>query len=240
MKFGSHTSTAGGVWKALERGESVGCECVQLFVKNNMQWFGRPFAPDDLARYANQLARRKFSSVFGHAGYLINLGAPPSSPHRENSLKSLKQEIRLATDLGLPFLVLHPGAHLGHGDDAGLKQIVAGLDEVIRETRECPVRIALEVTAGQGTCLGWRIEHLAAQEFDGPVSRLRSGALVRSWPVPPFRNLLSAPLYRAADRSRVSPDAATHHAVTWRGPPAIGLRGVVLVRIRGTWHLFTR
>ncbi|MDQ6631467.1 MAG: TIM barrel protein, partial [Verrucomicrobiota bacterium] len=133
MKFGAHCSTGGGVWKALERGAGINCEVVQLFVKNNMQWFGKPYTPKDLALYANQLASQKFSCVFGHTGYLINLGAA-ASENRDKSIKSLVQEINLATDLGLPFLVLHPGAHLGAGEDCGLTQIVAGLDEVFKVT----------------------------------------------------------------------------------------------------------
>jgi deoxyribonuclease-4 len=126
-----------------------------------MQWFGKPYAPNDLSLYANQLASQKFSSVFGHAGYLINLGAP-SSDNRDKSLKSLIQEINFATDRGLPCLVMHPGAHLGNGEEAGIDQIVAGLDEAFAITKHSPVRIALENTAGQGSCLGNKIAHLAA------------------------------------------------------------------------------
>jgi len=126
-----------------------------------MQWFGKPFAPDDLARYANELAANKFARVFGHAGYLINLAAP-ASPNRDKSIKSLIQEIQLATDLGLPFLVLHPGSHLGRGEEVGIKQMAAGLNEVFRSTKSSPVRIALENTAGQGSCLGNKVAHLAA------------------------------------------------------------------------------
>ena len=154
-------STGGGVWKALERGASINCEIVQIFVKNNMQWLGKPCSPDDLKLYANELARQKFSAVFGHTGYLINLGAA-ASDNRDKSIQSLIQEINFASDLGLPFLVLHPGAHLGAGEEVGLKQIVAGLDEVFAATKKSPVRIALENTAGQGSCMGNRIEHLAA------------------------------------------------------------------------------
>jgi deoxyribonuclease-4 len=161
MKFGAHMSVGGGVWKALPRGVELGCEIVQIFVKNNMQWFGKPYTPQDLALYANELASGALSCIFGHTGYLINLGAP-AGENRERSIKSLLQELHLATDLGLPFLVLHPGAHLGQGEEAGLKQIVSGLDEVMRATRKSPVRIALENTAGQGTCLGAKISDLAA------------------------------------------------------------------------------
>jgi deoxyribonuclease-4 len=161
MKFGAHMSTAGGVWRALERGRSINCESVQIFVKNNMRWFGKTHTADDLALFAKELAESKFACVFGHTGYLINLGAP-ASKNRDFSIKSLIEEIDLATALGLPFLVMHPGAHLGAGEDAALKQIVAGLDEVFAATRKSRVRVALENTAGQGTCLGHKIAHLGA------------------------------------------------------------------------------
>ncbi|MBI2926549.1 MAG: deoxyribonuclease IV [Verrucomicrobia bacterium] len=160
MRLGAHMPTAGGVWKALQRGADVGCEIVQIFVKNNMQWFGRPLRPDELAKYRHELGRSSFSCVFGHTGYLINLAAPPSAK-RDKSIQSLLQEIELATTLGLPFLVMHPGSHLDKGADKGLKRVVAGLDEVFRATRKSRVRIALEVTAGQGSCLGHRLGHLA-------------------------------------------------------------------------------
>src|SRR5271166_5923534 len=154
-------STSGGVAKALERGASIGCEVVQIFVKNNMQWFGKPHPPADIAQFKSEEARLHFACAFGHAGYLINLGAGPSA-NRTKSLQSLIQEITFAEALGLPFLVLHPGAHLGGGETEGLRRIVAGLDEVLRATKDAKVRIALENTAGQGSCLGNQIEHLAA------------------------------------------------------------------------------
>jgi deoxyribonuclease IV len=152
-------STSGGAWKALERGRSIHCEIVQIFVKNNMRWFGRPPSPQEVALYANELARNCFSCVFGHAGYLINLAAPDSEK-REKSIKSLILELQIATELGLPFLVMHPGAHLGSGEKSGFKQIASGLDEVFAATKYSPVRVALENTAGQGTCMGDRMEHL--------------------------------------------------------------------------------
>ena len=154
-------STSGGAWRALQRGRSIRCDVVQVFVKNNMQWFGKPISPEDLALYATERAANHFACVFGHAGYLINLGGP-ASENRDRSIKSLIQEVQLATQLGLPFLVLHPGAHLGAGEAAGIKQIVGGLDEVFAAIGRSRVRIALENTAGQGTCLGNKIEHLAA------------------------------------------------------------------------------
>ena len=176
MKFGAHMSVSGGICKALERGASVGCEVVQIFVKNNMQWFGRPHPPADIAQFKREEARLRFAAVFGHTGYLINLGAGPSG-NRVKSLQSLVQEITFAEALGLPFLVLHPGAHLGAGETAGLRQIVAGLDEVLRATKDAKVRIALENTAGQGSCLGNQIEHLAAI-YDGVAIPARLGLCI--------------------------------------------------------------
>jgi deoxyribonuclease-4 len=146
---------------ALKRAELISGESVQIFVKNNMQWFGRPHSPDDVQRFLSERERGGFAAVFGHAGYLINLGAGPSA-NRTKSIQSLIQEITFAAALQLPFLVLHPGAHLGAGEAEGLRQIVGGLDEVFRATKESDVRIALENTAGQGSCLGNRLEHLAA------------------------------------------------------------------------------
>jgi deoxyribonuclease-4 len=161
MKFGAHMSVSGGVWKALERGASIDCEIVQIFVKNNMQWFGKAHPPEHILQFNQTHTKRPFSAIFGHAGYLINLSAG-SSDNRTKSLQSLIQEITFADALGLPFLVLHPGAHLGAGEEMGLKQIVAGLNEVFRTTKKAKVRIALENTAGQGSCLGNQLEHLAA------------------------------------------------------------------------------
>jgi deoxyribonuclease-4 len=165
MIFGAHCSTAGGAFTALKRAETIGAECVQIFVKNNMQWFGRAPAPEEIERFAAEWKRLRLGAVFGHAGYMINLGAPASA-NRTKSLQALTQEITFADALGLPFLVLHPGAHLGAGEEAGLKLVVAGLDEVARATKDSLVRVALENTAGQGSCLGYQLEHLAAI-YDG-------------------------------------------------------------------------
>src|SRR5436190_20061381 len=140
MKFGAHMSTAGGVWKALQRAKQIEGEICQIFVKSNMRWFGRPHSADDLALYARELAASTFACIFGHTGYLINLAAP-AGPNRESSIRSLIQEIEFATALGLPFLVMHPGAHLGAGEGPGIERAVEGLNEVFAATKRSPVRI---------------------------------------------------------------------------------------------------
>jgi len=159
MRFGAHMSTSGGVWNALVRGKSIGCDAVQIFVKNNMQWLGKPHPDPDVNRFAEEW--NPGLHVFGHTGYLINLAAPPG-PNLDKSIQSLIQEVEFASRLKLPFLVLHPGAHLGAGEPLGIKRVVQSLDQVFQATKGSPVRIALENTAGQGSCLGQRLEHLAS------------------------------------------------------------------------------
>jgi deoxyribonuclease-4 len=154
--LGAHMSTAGGVDRALERGASIGCDCVQLFLKNNMQWSGPPLKPDEITRF-----HKLRLPAFAHSGYLLNL-ASPKEDNRRRSIAALVDEIERATALGVPFIVMHPGAHMGAGEEAGLRTLVASLDEVFATTRKSKVQIALETTAGQGTCLGHRFEHLAA------------------------------------------------------------------------------
>lgn len=161
MILGAHCSTAGGVHRALDRAEQIGALSCQIFVKNNMQWSARKYAEDEIKEFKQRRAVSKCGIVFGHTGYLINLAAPASA-NRERSIQSLVLEVELAAQLGLPFLVLHPGAHLGGGTEAGLRQAARALDETFAATRKLRVRIALENTAGQGTCLGHELRHLDA------------------------------------------------------------------------------
>jgi deoxyribonuclease IV len=149
-------SIGGGPAKALERGRSIGCSAIQIFVKNNMQWFAKPFAELELSAYHDYPDRPKV--IFGHASYLINPGAK-NPDFREKSIRALVEELARADQLGLPFLVLHPGAHMGDGEETGLNRIVSSLDEVFAAGGKC--RIALEITAGQGSSLGCTFEHLA-------------------------------------------------------------------------------
>jgi deoxyribonuclease-4 len=159
FRVGAHLSIAGGHHKALEQGIDLGCEVVQIFTKNNMQWLAPPLQTAAVDHYLRALEASPFSSVFAHSGYLINLAATKPE-NLEKSRQSLLLELERCTQLRLPFIVLHPGAHLGAGEEAGLSLIAESLDWIFaRYTGD--TRIALEVTAGQGTCLGHRIEHLA-------------------------------------------------------------------------------
>lgn len=151
-------SIAGGPVKALERGRSIGCTAVQIFVKNNLQWFADPLPEVEATRFRQYPDRP--GSVFGHTGYLINLGTNKAD-FLNKSLRSLNEELMRADQLQLPFLVLHPGAHLGAGEAAGLARIARNLNSVLRARPDGGCKIALENTAGQGSCLGHSFEHLA-------------------------------------------------------------------------------
>src|SRR5881396_1878746 len=158
--LGAHMSIRGGVSSAIERARSIGCTAMQVFVKNNMQWFARPLTTEEIRAFLNHIQRGELLSVFGHANYLINLAATNPLFHT-NSIRAVAEELIRADQLELPFLVLHPGAHVGAGEEAGLEKIVNSIDEVLRKIPKVKTKIALEITAGQGSCIGHRFEHLA-------------------------------------------------------------------------------
>src|SRR6476619_6701544 len=158
--LGAHMSIRGGASMAIERARSIGCTAMQVFVKNNMQWFARSLTREEIRAFLNHVQRGELLSVFGHANYLINLAATNPQFHA-NSIRALAEELLRADQLELPFLVLHPGAHLGAGEEAGLKKIADSIEEVFRKIPKVKTKIALEITAGQGSCIGHRFEHLA-------------------------------------------------------------------------------
>ena len=158
--LGAHMSIGGGVHRAIERARSINCTAMQIFVKNNMQWFARPLQREEISAFLDHAQRAELHFAFAHANYLINLAATNPQFHA-NSLRALSEELVRADQLELPFLVLHPGAHLGAGEEAGLARIVESIDRVFAGLPKIKTRIALETTAGQGSCLGHRFEHLA-------------------------------------------------------------------------------
>ncbi len=160
MLLGAHMSIRGGVSMAIERARAIQCTAMQIFVKNNMQWFARPLTREEIRSFLNHVQRGELLSVFGHANYLINLATTNPQFHA-NSIRALAEELIRADQLELPFLVMHPGAHLGAGEETGLEKIVGSIDDVFRKIPKVKTKIALEVTAGQGSCLGHRFEHLA-------------------------------------------------------------------------------
>jgi len=158
--LGAHMSISGGVHIAIERARSIDCTAMQMFVKNNMQWFARPLTRDEVRAFVEHRQRAELLSIFAHANYLINLAATNPLFHA-NSIRALSKELASANQLELPFLVLHPGAHRGAGEEAALAKIIASINKVFRKIPKVKTKIALETTAGQGSCVGHRFEHLA-------------------------------------------------------------------------------
>ena len=159
--FGAHMSVAGGLETAFRRGAAVGCDCLQIFVKNQRQWQAAPLTKDGIVRFRAAQRETGLAPVLAHAGYLLNL-ASPDGPIRKRSILGLVDELERCAALGLPGLVLHPGAYREGTPAAGIKRVVKALDQVQRACPGYSCKILLETTAGQGTSLGHRFGQLAA------------------------------------------------------------------------------
>ncbi len=158
--IGAHMSIAGGIHKAFDHATTAGCRTLQIFLKNSNQWRAKALTEDDLVLYRDAQKVSAISPVLAHSSYLINL-ATPDPELRERSLRALMVELQRANYLGVPSLVLHPGAHMGSGESEGIARIASAIDLALRDVPP-PVRILLETTAGQGSSIGHRFEHLAA------------------------------------------------------------------------------
>ena len=159
LPLGAHQSIAGGTPRAIERGISAGCRVVQIFVKNNNRWVGKTIEEEEAREFRLAARRAGFSHVAAHTSYLINL-ASPSEELRRQSIAALADEILRCHALGIRDLVLHPGAHCGEGEAAGVARIASSLDEALSLTEATRIRVLLETAAGQGSCVGHRFEHL--------------------------------------------------------------------------------
>ncbi|MBA4064563.1 MAG: deoxyribonuclease IV [Isosphaera sp.] len=157
--LGAHLSVAGGLRKAAEAAAALGCGTVQIFTKSPNAWEAKPLADADVRAFRAAVAAAGLRFPTAHDSYLINLAAPDDAAFRK-SVAALAVEVERAEALGLSYLVTHPGAHTGSGEDAGLARVAAGLDEVRGRCPGVKVKVLLETTAGQGTCLGHRFEHL--------------------------------------------------------------------------------
>ena len=159
--LGAHQSIAGGYDKAVERARLCGCDCVQLFSKNNSQWAGGDIAADEARRFSDALDTFGITHPLAHDSYLINLASPTPLLWRK-SVDAFVAELHRAELLGIPYLVAHPGAFTTADEATGLGNIVRALDEVADRTCDLKARCLLETTAGQGTAIGWRFEQFAA------------------------------------------------------------------------------
>jgi deoxyribonuclease IV len=158
--FGAHMSIAGGCHKALLEAETLGCDSVQLFTHAPSQWSGRELSDEEVRLFRRTLRQSRPRQAMAHDCYLTNLASPEEALYRR-SLETFLVELQRVERLGLRYLVMHPGAHLDSGEEAGLARVAAALDEIHSRTPGFKVRVLLETTAGQGSTLGYRFEHLA-------------------------------------------------------------------------------
>jgi deoxyribonuclease-4 len=173
LLIGAHMSISGGVELAPLRGRDVGCACIQIFTKSNMQWAARPLAEKEIAAFKLNCARTGIAPVVAHNSYLINLGAPDAALAKK-SFDSFLMELERCRALGLPAIIAHPGSHTGAGEAEGLRRIGNAVNELIERTSGSPVRLLLETTAGQGSNLGYRFEQLA-EIMEGVREKSRVG-----------------------------------------------------------------
>jgi deoxyribonuclease-4 len=157
--IGCHISIDGGIELAPGRGRSLGCDCMQIFTANQMQWKGASISPESRDLFSEGLIKNKIRSVVSHDSYLINLSSP-ESVKLAMSRKAFVEEIQRCTLLKIPHLVFHPGSHMGKGDDYALQKIAESLDYCLVKVPNSTVTLLLEITAGQGTNVGFSFEQL--------------------------------------------------------------------------------
>ena len=160
MPLGAHMSIAGGIHKALERGESIGCECIQLFTANPRQWAARTLPTEDVRQFRRRKAETGIDPVVAHDSYLINLGSPKDELWHK-SITAMSAELDRCAKLGIEYLVMHPGSHGGAGELDGTRRIATALDRLLDGSSRSGVTILLETTAGHSSSLGATFEQLA-------------------------------------------------------------------------------
>lgn len=159
--LGAHMSIAGGHALAIERATNFGMTACQIFTKNANQWAAKPIEDAAAEAFRARFAESDVAFVVAHDSYLINL-ASPDEALRERSIEAFGNELLRCGILGVPWLVTHPGAHMGSGEEDGIGRVAAALNLLFDRHPELPVTVLLETTAGQGTCLGRTFEELAA------------------------------------------------------------------------------
>jgi deoxyribonuclease-4 len=159
--IGAHTSAAGGVHNALYEGQAIGATTIQLFTSNQKQWKGRSITDEALQKWKQALEETGLEKIMSHDSYLINLGSPDPQM-LQKSRQAFREEAERCIKLGISYLNFHPGSALKSSVEECLETIAKSILELQHLLANCPTRLLLEATAGQGTNVGWRFEHLAA------------------------------------------------------------------------------
>jgi deoxyribonuclease IV len=159
LRIGAHVSAAGGAHKIFARGHELGCECLQLFTRAPSRWKAVDLKPESIHEFREERARYPEQSVIAHDIYLNNLAAQ-NDDIRKRSIETMVEELGRCHRLGIDGLVCHIGAHKG-GPEVGVPRYADAVREILDRTQDTPTPILLETCAGQGTCLGHELEHLA-------------------------------------------------------------------------------
>jgi len=169
-------SIAGGYYKAIQAASTAGCDCVQIFTKNNNQWRAKPITEDDVSRFKSAMQDLEIKHPLSHASYLINLASPKSNL-LEKSIQAMVVELERAELLGIPYVVMHPGSFTTTDEATGIETICQSIDTIHKLLPKCTSQILLENTAGQGSNLGWQFEQLGAM-LDGLHDSDRVGVCI--------------------------------------------------------------
>lgn len=156
--LGAHTSISGGFYKAIQEGEKIKATAIQIFTKNNRSWFGKKITLEEIEKFKITLKNSSIKSVVAHSSYLINIGSPKKETENK-SVSSLKHELNRCEELEIPYLIIHPGSHLTISAEECIKQISQNLDNILKEYSG-KTKVLLETTAGQGTNIGYKFEHI--------------------------------------------------------------------------------
>jgi deoxyribonuclease-4 len=163
VRIGAHQSIAGGLERAVEAARRDGCESLQIFTRNQNQWKAKPLTDEGIDRFRTAVADWGVSRtcLMAHDSYLINLSTRDRAL-RKKSLDAFVDELERCSALGIPSLVMHPGAHLGQGELKGIGLVAEAITRALARTSDStePASVLIELTAGQGTCLGYRFEHV--------------------------------------------------------------------------------
>jgi len=154
-------SVSGGLSTAFDRAQSIGINTMQVFTKNQTRWEQKPAAAEEIERWFTRQQETGIGPVVSHAAYLLNLGTPDDALWAK-SINALADELTRAEQVGILGVVLHPGAHMNTGEEAGIARIIAGLDRAHALTAGYKTLTLIETTAGQGSALGYRFEQLQA------------------------------------------------------------------------------
>jgi len=165
MQVGMHVSISGSIDRAVDNALAIGCTAFQIFTRNPRGWAAKPLSSKDVTSYKEKLAASKIDrfATVAHMPYLPNLSSPEEEPFAQ-SLKSLIDEIKRCSKLGIPFIVAHLGSHKGAGDKKGIEKLVKSFTDAARDTPD-DVMILLENTAGQKNSVGSDFEQLASILF---------------------------------------------------------------------------